>query len=67
MHSVQSRAVFLGGLKTCPRKILKVRYFEIESGSTFCKIHHSSAALQDKPTNTFVLFCVPFLSPSLCR
>ena len=22
-----------------PRKILKIRYFEIESGDTFCKIH----------------------------
>ena len=30
MHSAQSCALFLGG---------KIRYFEIESGGTFCKIH----------------------------
>ena len=39
MHSAQSRAFFLGGLGACPRKIVKIRYFEIESGGTFCKIH----------------------------
>ena len=35
MHSVH----FLGGLGDSLRKILKIRYFEIESGGTFCKIH----------------------------
>jgi len=32
MHCAQSYALFLG-------KILKIRYFEIESGGTFCKVH----------------------------
>ena len=39
MHSAQSRALFLGGRGHAPRKILKIRYFEIESDGTFCKIH----------------------------
>ena len=39
MHSAQNRALFLGGLGACPRQSLKIRYFEIESGGTFCKIH----------------------------
>jgi len=37
MHSAQSCAFFLGGLG--PRKILKIRYFENESGGAFYKIH----------------------------
>jgi len=39
MHSAQSCALFLGARGHVPRKILKIRYFEIESGGTFCKIH----------------------------
>ena len=29
----------LGSLGAHPMKILKIRYFELESGGTFCKIH----------------------------
>ena len=37
MYSVQSCALFLGGLGARPQK--KNRYFEMESGGTFCKTH----------------------------
>ena len=37
MHSAQSCALFLGDLGTCSQEVLKIRYFEIESGGTFCK------------------------------
>ena len=44
MHSTQSRALFLRGLA---RKILKVSYFEIESGGTFCKVHTVMSIFHD--------------------
>jgi len=39
MCSTQSRVLLLGGLGACPQENLKIRYSEIESGGTFCKIH----------------------------
>ena len=39
MHSSQSHALFLGGRGHAPWKILKVRYFEIESSGAFYKMH----------------------------
>ena len=39
MHSAQSCALFLRGLGACPQENLKNRYFEIEYGGIFCKIH----------------------------